>query len=164
VSCSRAFAPGFALASLLLVLAGAGCSGGDDDGDDDGDAPQDAGGGGTDAVPVLNGCAADDYADFSAGGDERVVAIAQTGLTFTPKCMIVAVGQSVRWDGNLSAHPLAPGNPDDALAGSAENPITATSSGSEVEFTFDAPGVYPYYCTLHAFGAGQGMAGVVRAR
>ncbi|HMI91302.1 MAG TPA: hypothetical protein VK509_08060, partial [Polyangiales bacterium] len=163
VSRHRPSNPWRAFASLLLVLAGAACAGEDEGGDD---AARGSEGAGVNAaeIPAFNGCSADDYEDHSADDDERVIAIAQLGLTYTPKCMIVAAGQRVRWEGNLSAHPLAPGHPDDPLAGSAGNPIEPKASGSVAEFAFEAPGTFPYHCTLHAFGAGQGMAGVVHVR
>jgi len=117
----------------------------------------------SDATDVeQNGCEADAYEDRTEDGAERVIAIARDGLTFTPKCMTLAAGQSVVWEGNLSAHPLAPGNPSDERAGSPDNPIEPTSSGDSVEFRFEKPGIYPYYCSVHAFGTGQGMAGVVQ--
>lgn len=154
--------PRRAFASLLLVLAGA-CAGEDEGGDDPARGSEDAGADAAE-IPELNGCSARDYEDHSAAGAERVIAIAQMGLTYTPKCMIVAVGQRVRWAGNLSAHPLAPGHPDDESAGSADSPIEPKGSGSVAEFAFEATGTFPYHCTLHAFGAGQGMAGVVHVR
>jgi len=113
---------------------------------------------------ALNGCQASSYEDLSAEDDERVVQIAAEGLTYTPPCMTIAAGQSVSFEGSLSAHPLAPGNADDNAAGSLDNPIAATSSGNSVEFTFETPGTYPYYCTLHSFGSGKGMAGAVHVR
>lgn len=112
-------------------------------------------------IPDFNGCMVVDYDDRSDAAADRTIAIALEGLTYTPKCMIVAVGQTVRWEGSLSAHPLAPGNPEDGAAGSPDNPIVATSSGTSVEAMFPSEGTYPYYCELHSFGAGQGMAGVV---
>jgi plastocyanin len=163
--------PWRALASLLLVLASAACGGEDDGADepargrDDAGAREDAGAPQDQAeIPMFNGCAADDYEDHSAADDERVIAIAQRGLTYTPKCMIVAAGQRVRWEGNLSAHPLAPGHPEDQLAGSSGNPIAAKASGSVAEFVFEGTGTFPYHCSLHAYGTGQGMAGVVHVR
>jgi plastocyanin len=111
---------------------------------------------------ALNGCGAADFVDASE--DDAVVQIAADGLSFTPPCITVAAGQTLRFEGSLTAHPIAPGNADDAEAGSPDNPITATSSGSSVEFTFDSAGTYPYYCELHSFGAGMGMAGAVYVR
>ena len=110
----------------------------------------------------LNGCAPDAFEDRADGGDdERVVLIGADGLVFTPRCLAIANGQTVRFEGSLAAHPIAPGNPDAAAAGSPDNPIVATSSGAEVEFTFDTSGTFAYYCELHAFGAGNGMAGAI---
>ena len=117
-----------------------------------------------DAIPDFNGCTASDYEDQSAADALRIIGIATQGLTFTPPCLTIKAGQTVRWEGSLSAHPIAPGNPDDPEAGSAENPILETSSGQSVEFTFTDAGTFPYYCELHAFGDGQGMAGVVHVR
>ena len=117
-----------------------------------------------DPIPDFNGCTAADYEDRSALDAERIIGIATEGLTFTPACLIIAVGQTVRWQGSLGSHPLAPGNPDHPDAGSADSPISATSSGQSVEFVFGKAGTFPYYCELHAFGDGQGMAGVVHVR
>jgi plastocyanin len=110
---------------------------------------------------ALNGCKPSVYEDRSGENDDRSIAIAKDGLVFTPKCLTIAVGQSVVWQGNLSAHPLAPGNPDDPEAGSPASPIVSTSEGSRAEFAFPVAGTFPYYCAIHAFGAGRGMAGVV---
>lgn len=111
---------------------------------------------------ALNGCGTADFVDASE--EEAVVQIAADGLSFTPPCIGIAAGQTLRFEGSLTAHPIAPGNADDAEAGSPDNPITATSSGSSVEFKFDSAGTYPYYCELHSFGAGKGMAGAVYVR
>ena len=92
------------------------------------------------------------------------ILIARDGLVYTPKCLTVDRGTTVRFEGSLAAHPLAPGNPDDRGAGSAQNPIQETSSGNSVEFTFTTPGTYAYYCVLHSFGAGSGMAGAIFVR
>lgn len=123
-----------------------------------------AGGEPADAIPDFNGCVAADYEDQSATDAPRIIGIATQGLSFTPPCLTIKAGQTVRWEGSLSSHPLAPGNPDDASAGSPDNPIRATSSGQSVEFEFPDAGTYPYYCELHSFGNGQGMAGVVHVK
>jgi len=116
------------------------------------------------SIPDFNGCVAADYDDQSATDAARVIQIAANGLNFSPRCLSIAAGQTVRFEGSLSAHPLAPGNPDHADAGSADSPIRATSSGSSVEFTFPESGTFPYYCELHSFGNGEGMAGVVHVK
>ena len=117
-----------------------------------------------DEPQALNGCGASDFEDRSGDEDERIVQIAVEGLKFTPPCITIGVGQSVSFEGSLSAHPLAPGNADDEAAGSLNNPISKTSSGDNVAFTFDEAGTFPYYCELHSFGAGMGMAGAVYVR
>jgi len=118
----------------------------------------------TDQIPTFNGCSPADYEDRSTANSERIIGIATEGLTFTPRCLTILVGQSVRWQGSLSSHPLAPGNPDDPNAGSADSPIVATSGGQSVEFTFGKAGTFPYFCELHSFADGQGMAGVVHVK
>jgi len=117
-----------------------------------------------DEIPTLNGCAPSDYEDHSVGDDRRVVAIAANGLVFTPKCLLVARGQTVQFEGSLTSHPLAPGNPSDPNAGSSNNPIVKTSTGKSVSFDFSSAGTFPYYCELHAFGEGSGMAGAIHVR
>jgi plastocyanin len=154
------------IASCSVALASVSCAG---EGDGDSPAPDAGAAAHSDGTlppepEQFNGCSADDYEDFSADSAVRVIAIAAMGLTYTPKCTIISPGQSVRWEGSLAAHPLAPGNPQDSAAGSDDNPIEPTSSGREVEFSFPNAGTFPYYCTLHAFGAGEGMAGAIWVR
>lgn len=78
--------------------------------------------------------------------------------------MIIAVGQTARFEGSLTAHPLARGTPESLTAGSPGNPIATTATGSSVEFTFSSAGTFPYHCTVHSFGAGMGMAGSIHVR
>jgi len=85
-------------------------------------------------------------------------------LSFTPPCLTIRVGQTVRWEGSLATHPISPGNPDHPDAGSPDSPIVETSSGQSVEFTFNNAGTFPYYCEIHSFGSGEGMAGVVHVK
>jgi plastocyanin len=164
----------------LLALATINCSSSDDAGAPPGETPMDAAGpepdtgtdpdsGTTDsgttmdagpAPMAVNGCTAAAFAEAAA----PTIFIGRDGLVFTPKCLTVAQGTTVRWEGSLTAHPIAPGNPDNPQAGSPGNPIQPTATGNSVEFTFTAPGTYPYYCELHSFGAGSGMAGAVFVR
>lgn len=116
------------------------------------------------AIPTLNGCKASQYKDLSGSSSKRVIGIAVKGLTFTPKCITIAKGQTVRWEGSLSTHPLAPGNADNGEAGSPNNPIELTSSGQSVEFTFPNSGTFPYYCTVHGFGNGKGMSASINVK
>lgn len=113
------------------------------------------------SAPGINGCAEGDFVDGTDDGFDRTVLIGADGLVFTPKCLKIAAGQSVVFEGSLATHPLAPGNAADNDAGSPDNPIVETTTGSSVEFTFDAPGTYPYFCEAHGFGDGEGMSGAI---
>jgi plastocyanin len=149
---------------ISLALAVAACDGKGSEPPLEAAGKESAGAAPAEAIPELNGCSEALYEDRSADEDSRVIAIAASGLTFTPKCMIVDRGQRVRWEGSLAAHPLAPGNPDDREAGTLPSPIVPTVTGRSVEFTFEEAGTFPYYCTLHAFGDGRGMAGAIHVR
>ena len=77
----------------------------------------------------------------------RTAASADRGLTWSfsiasdpERCMEIAVGQQVFWNGSLGAHPL------DAQGGDTPNPISAHSNGL---VTFTAPGTFGYECGLH---------------
>jgi len=155
---------------VLLALGALHCSGSESPGEASprgetgGSSNQGTGGesgDGEEGPLAINGCKADAYVDRTATDADRTVLIGAEGVVYTPRCMTVAVGQTVRWEGRLSAHPTLPGNADDAAAGSPDNPILPTSSGSSVEFTFEKAGTFPYYCELHSSGAGNGMAGAI---
>jgi plastocyanin len=115
-------------------------------------------------ISDFNGCTIADYEDHSGVADDRTIGIATMGLSFTPKCLTIQVGQTVTWAGSLAAHPLGPGNADHPDAGTTPSPIIETSSGQSVEFTFTTAGTFPYYCEVHSFGDGMGMAGVVHVK
>jgi plastocyanin len=83
------------------------------------------------------------------------------GLVYMPRCIEIAAGSTVTFNGNFAFHPLAPGVMGDMTAGSPSNPITPTSSGTAQSFTFPLAGTYPYFCTAHA---SLGMSGVIRVR
>jgi plastocyanin len=131
------------------------------------DAGTDAGTDAGPVIPTLNGCAPGDYEDLSAPGATRTILFGGPagGQVYKPKCATIAAGQVVRFQGNFNSHPLAPGNAASATAGSPNNPITSVTSGSDPkDFTFAAPGTYPYYCTDHSTGAGLGMAGSIHVK
>ena len=157
------------LCALLLVgvvsVGMVACGGDDPAGSDPDSGSAGSAGSGETTTPepqALNGCGSSDFVDLSE--EDAVVQIAAEGLSFSPPCVTIAAGQTLRFEGSLTAHPIAPGNADDAEAGSPDSPITATSSGNSVEFTFEGAGTFPYYCELHSFGAGMGMAGAVYVR
>ncbi len=122
--------------------------------------------GGDAAVAVtLNGCTVEGFVDRTAVDAERIVGFGgergSGGFSFAPKCMTIAVGQQVTFEGAFSTHPLTPGVPGDTRGGSSGNPIRLTSSGTTVTVTFPRAGVFPYVCGMHGF---LGMNGVVVVR
>lgn len=118
----------------------------------------------------FNGCTDSAFVDRTAAGASRVVGFAGIGgsttFGYAPKCMTIAVGQTVTFMGasSFGVHPLAPGtSPSNATAGSPNNPIPRLSDGSMTmtTVTFPAAGTFPYLCQAH-FQAG--MVGVIRVR
>lgn len=91
-----------------------------------------------------------DFVDRSGPTDDRTI---KWELTTIPRCMIVATGQSVTWLGSLSYHPIT------SKGGDMPTPITLTSSGSSVSFTFPDAGDFGFVCVYH-----PPMQGVIRVR
>lgn len=105
-------------------------------------------------APQVHGCSGSGWVDRSAESAERKVgfgtALGSSAVGYSPKCLAVAAGQTVGFLGDFGTHPLSPGELSGKDAGTEPSPIPARSSGtSELLVTFDRPGVYPYYCTLH---------------
>lgn len=107
----------------------------------------------------LNDCTPSDYDDRSGDMAERT--IAPRGSTgYTPRCVIVRVGQSVTFAMDFSTHPLVPGVPHGPRTGATSpNLIPPQRTGTQAMVTFTAAGNYPFYCDVHGH---VGMAGVVR--
>jgi plastocyanin len=111
---------------------------------------------------TLNGCAPANYMDVSGTGAAVIMFGGQAlGQTYSPKCATVNVGQVVRFVGNFASHNLEKGIPGNTSAGSPSSPITLTQTGQMEEFTFTAPGTYPYVCLQHDQ---QGMVGAIHVK
>lgn len=122
--------------------------------------------GASDAAVALNGCTEAMFVDRTAAGAERVIGFggARTSgpFTYAPRCLTVAAGQTVVFEGSFNAHPLSPGTAPGALtAGSPNNPIPRMATTSALMVMFPAAGNYPYFCEVHY---AAGMNGVVRVR
>jgi plastocyanin len=117
----------------------------------------------SETIPTLNGCPQAEYQDLSGTSAVEIkFGGAQIGLHYSPKCAIVQAGQTVRFSGTFSQHPLAKGTADDDNAGPANSPITGTTNtGTTKEFIFTAAGTYPYRCTAHD---GAGMVGAIHVK
>lgn len=153
----HAGALGCALVALLSTLPGCG----------DG-APPAVGG------PALNGCRSEDYVDLRAPQGDRTVGFGggrgSGPFAYLPRCVVIAPGQSVTFEGGVSGtfnvHPLAPGALSDtgaALdAGTVPSPIPrlGDGAGSQATVQFPTAGEYPYHCEYHR----PTMAGMIVVR
>jgi plastocyanin len=128
---------GLTVMTALALVAGCG-SGGSSNGD---------GGNGTE----ICGCTEATADDLTAQTSVTVSFGGNVGLHYSPKCILVAPGTSVSFEGEFSTHPLS------ATAGTG-NPITHTASGTTAAFTFTQAGAFGYQCDVHF---GSGMCGAV---
>lgn len=119
----------------------------------------DGGGGATDARAIdadpdrVNGCTRTDAADRTADTADRT--ITQDGIAYLPTCMRIKAGQSVTWEADFVAHPMASGSPTSGPQ--PGSPITETIGGTSKTFTFPAEGVFGFWCEEH----GRSMMGAI---
>jgi plastocyanin len=129
---------GLTVMTVLAIAAGCGSSNSNSNGD---------GGGGVE----ICGCSEATAQDLTAQTSVTVSFGGAVGLAYSPKCILVAPGTSVSFEGEFSTHPLS------ATVGSG-NPITHTTSGTTASFTFNDPGSFGYQCDVHF---ASGMCGAV---
>lgn len=99
-----------------------------------------------DDYSILGGCAARQFVDRSAADANRVVTYDPTN-GFQPRCLRIGPGQAAVFSGNFQRDPLFPGTADQALAGTAPNPITSISVPDMRSVTFSQVGDFIYRCT-----------------
>lgn len=93
-----------------------------------------------DPTPVTACVLADFQAnDRRAPAADRTIVFPAVGGGYEPHCMMIRAGQSVTFEGDLAAYPLAPRG-----TSPAPNPIVPTSAGTTVTFTFPTRGRYRY--------------------
>ncbi|NUP13617.1 MAG: hypothetical protein HOW73_46875 [Polyangiaceae bacterium] len=110
-------------------------------------------GGAVDAGP--NGCSDLDF--VSLGPPYTIVS---EGTEYSPKCLDVPAGATVKFEGDFVTHPLSGGVIEDGVGIADEgSPIPSVSSGSAVDVAFPTPGIFGFYCSHHA---SLGMGGAVR--
>jgi plastocyanin len=132
------------LGSGLLVLSQLGCSSTTPTPATDAGGGSDTGSGSdTGAQPAaLNGCTAADYVDRTAASADRTVT---WGFDQTPKCMKIAAGQTVTFNGDFTQHPLV------QKGGDVPNPFASPQgSGGVRTVAFSAAGTFGYECSIHA--------------
>jgi len=117
-------------------------------------------------IPEFNGCASERFVDRSDSAAMRIVSFGGRNgsdeFGYAPACITIAAGETVRFSGDFSTHPLSPGTgPHGLNDGTPGNPIPRTPSGSMLDVPFPTAGTYPYFCEMHV---ASGMAGVVHVR
>jgi plastocyanin len=138
-----------------VLVWSTGCSGGSDDsttGESTTRGASSAASGGGETP--LNGCTP------AAAEDQTANAAVTLPWEFPhQRCVTVAVGSTVTWEGSFSSHPLRGGEAGEL---DEDNPITSGDAASPpptVSITFDEEGDYPYFCDVH-----NTMQGVVYVR
>lgn len=113
-------------------------------------------GGTTTSSNLVNGC---DPATAEDHTNEATTTVTQSGFNYSPKCIRIAAGSSVKFMSSFMSHPLVGGTVEaGAKVPDANSPITMTSSGTEATFAFPDAGAYGYYCDFHAL---SGMVGAI---
>jgi plastocyanin len=108
-------------------------------------------------------CFPGELRDRSDPGANRTISFgASLGASYTPRCLVIAAGQSVTWSGDFSGYPLRSGLPHSATAGAVPNPIqNAEPAESKLTVEFPLPGDFLFHNPTHAE---TGMRGLVRVR
>jgi plastocyanin len=100
------------------------------------------------ALLALAGCG--DSAEETGSGD---VAVAIKTFQFSPNPLEVAAGTTVTWtnqdDIDHTVTAGTPERPEGLFDGSLDG------EGATFNFTFDDPGTYPYFCSIHPSMLGQ---------
>lgn len=102
------------------------------------------------ALSVFAACAQLHYAADAWPATQVVRFGGTVGLAYSPDRFSASVGDSVRWEGSFSTHPLS----STTIPAGAQTWHVA--SGSSFTYVIAEPGAYGYRCDLHAAG---GMVG-----
>ena len=155
---------GMARLSLWLTALGFGLSAACGD-----DSSSSAGGGGTGGAASSSSSAtvSSSVKSSGAGGDDpgpqpcvlaeaedltaqAAITIVSEGVNYDPRCIRIAVGTAVTFESDFQTHPIVGGPMVDGQGVTDPmSPIPPTSTGTEVTFTLDEAGEFPYFCTSH---------------
>lgn len=106
----------------------------------------------------INGCDPTSSMDLT---DENAVTITfGAGNAYAPRCIRVATGTELTFEGDFALHPLVGGEViDNQKQQAASGPfLPLTNSGTSKAVTMGTAGNFGFYCDIHALG---GMTGVV---
>jgi plastocyanin len=82
---------------------------------------------------------------LSANAYAAIVDVSIVNFSFVPQTVTVNTGDSVRWTNNDStAHTTTSGMWDSGIL----------QQGAQFSFTFNSPGSFPYFCSIHSFMTG----------
>ena len=114
-----------------------------------------AGGGGAVTPAFMNIAPCSAESDYVKTDTIKATAV----LKYSPACVQIKKGGSVKFDMMLDVHPLK----KSAMRGNTtDNPIMDTNTGTSASFTFPKSGFFAFFCMLHGgTDTGTGMAGVV---
>ena len=108
------------------------------------------------------GCAREDFVDATAADAERVVRFGNDlGNRYAPRCLSIAVGQTVSFQGPFQTYGLMPGVPASISTGAPFTPITYVFFSDRKDFTFTLAGDFIF---SNAPNAAAGMTGMIRVR
>lgn len=104
--------------------------------------------------PPVNGCLLEDavnWLELGPGQREMGFGCPPFPCRYTPPCVKIKPGRTVRWLGQFTSHPLRGGL---VIGGSGENqsgnPIPDIDSGSNSGLvSFPDPGTWGFYCNFH---------------
>lgn len=96
--------------------------------------------------------------DFEQHTDQAVVEISVVDNSFEPRWVVVSAGTEVRWTNNGRNDHNIIAEPEGAFAGVDHGQFSA---GSTHAVTFEKPGEFPYFCSLHGTPR-NGQNGVIR--
>lgn len=116
------------------------------------------------ALAALAGCGTSSSTDSSpAAAHDKADTVVTKLLSFGPKKLTVKAGATVTWsDSDSIGHTVTTGTFTVGSNGlrTAEHPDGLVDmplrAGKDVSFTFDKPGTYVYYCSIH-----KGMSGEI---
>ena len=101
------------------------------------------------AAQTVNGCSFATATDwFDATDEERTISF--TCCQYSPPCVKIEAGDTVKFSGAFTTHPLRAGYTEGGTpAPDPGSPIAATSAGTQATFAFAQAGVDPFYCDNH---------------
>jgi plastocyanin len=102
--------------------------------------------------PAAEAPPADEPAAPAAPADDGDAVLIQ-GFRYQPTSLQVTAGTTVVWSNEDQINHTATSGTPDAPDGLFD--LSMGSAGTSAEFTFDDPGTYPYFCTVHTSMIGE---------